>query len=602
VRSVTDGYDSQTQNSRLLATFQGLHHEAFITDLSANVIRGQTENLEAGLSNGDYCFGYDSVAVEDAPNVRRGKNRKVPRRYVVHEEKAEWVKRIFHWFVRERRTIRWITRELNRLGAPKDHRARHKTWRHPYVAALLANTKYIGTWSWGRKRTVRDPEGRRTTENRSVEETNQWLRHIPSLQIVDDETFELAQQLLRENTDRFQNRSPDGRLNGGPCGIARSPRHLLSGLLVCEECGAPMVVGGTQGLYWKCQNYADGLCSCKTTVQRELAQKLVLEAIGNHILHNSDWTTAVFHATQMAWHDSRKSLPGELEVTKAALVKIESKITALLDQIEDRQGDSGVIQKRLNERLVERQRLEQKLAALSKSGGGLDAEPTLEWVEKQLLDLTTVLGQAAPAAAHALRALVGGQILVEQIKRPGRKRHFLRAKFIIDVTGVLQSLAIPGAVSPVEPAEMCTIDLLHPNPMDELSEKVKKLSDSGMPDKEIVRTLGLYKDQVRLLLKHWSKRHGVDLPNGFARRAERTRKQLAPARIRALSEEVMKPEFDKMHYEDIAAELGINRDDITAAVAYWHRVRDLPVPDGRARRKTLPKKPRHADGGTSSAA
>jgi len=49
---------------------------------------------------------------------------------------------------------------------------------------------------------------------------------------------------------------------------------------------------------------------------------------------------------------------------------------------------------------------------------------------------------------------------------------------------------------------------------------------------------------------------------------------------------------------EIATALGCCRDTVTAAVGYWHTSRNLPVPDGRARRKELPRKlpaPAHAD-------
>ena len=63
--------------------------------------------------------------------------------YAIHQENSKWVQRIFHWFVAERRSIRWIAKELNRLGAPKDHRSKKsKKWRHQHVSRLLGNRKY----------------------------------------------------------------------------------------------------------------------------------------------------------------------------------------------------------------------------------------------------------------------------------------------------------------------------------------------------------------------------------------------------------------------------------------------------------------------------
>ena len=60
----------------------------------------------------------------------------------------------------------------------------------PAVAHLLSNRKYIGWWPWGENKNVRDPMTHKIRqEKRPAAETEQWLRHFPDLQIIDDETF-----------------------------------------------------------------------------------------------------------------------------------------------------------------------------------------------------------------------------------------------------------------------------------------------------------------------------------------------------------------------------------------------------------------------------
>lgn len=70
-------------------------------------------------------------------------------KYIIDSELAEWVRKIFHWFVIERRSISWIVRKLNELNAPKDHRSTTPDWHHTLVTELLSRTKYIGIWPWG---------------------------------------------------------------------------------------------------------------------------------------------------------------------------------------------------------------------------------------------------------------------------------------------------------------------------------------------------------------------------------------------------------------------------------------------------------------------
>jgi hypothetical protein len=50
---------------------------------------------------------------------------------------------------------------------------------------------------------------------------------------------------------------------------------------------------------------------------------------------------------------------------------------------------------------------------------------------------------------------------------------------------------------------------------------------------------------------------------------------------------------------EIAAALQSDRDTVTRAIAWWHTSRDLPVPDGRVRRKSLARKVCHRHNSTT---
>ena len=119
----------------------------------------------------------------DGQQIRRGRHAKPRMVYAgVDLEAAEWVDRIFDWFVRQRQSIRWIARELTKLGAPKDHRATTAEWHHQYLTRLLSNPKYIGHWSWGQRKNVRNPlTGQVKQEDRPVEEQEKWVRHFPAI-------------------------------------------------------------------------------------------------------------------------------------------------------------------------------------------------------------------------------------------------------------------------------------------------------------------------------------------------------------------------------------------------------------------------------------
>ena len=198
ISSVTEpGIDSTLQGWELNATFTSLFNRQQIDELSKLVFRGQEGAILANYSVGDHCFGLKSVPSPNGEKIGRGRQARPRMVYVIDPVEANWVRQIFHWYVQEQRRISWIVRELNRLKAPKDHRAKTPLWQHPNVITVLRNRKYVEDWPWGELKNCRNPlTGKISQEERPAGETEKWLRHRPDLRIVDDETYYKAQQRL----------------------------------------------------------------------------------------------------------------------------------------------------------------------------------------------------------------------------------------------------------------------------------------------------------------------------------------------------------------------------------------------------------------------
>lgn len=231
VISIDEGLDTaQSDSWELIAAILAVQHEQFLKKLAQDVFRGQEGVVLDQYCVGDYCFGYCSEPVPGTESKGKGRNKSPKTRYIVEWNNAGWVVKIFYWFVEDRQSLRWIARELNRLGAPKDHRATTPEWYHQLLTHLLSNRKYIGWWAWGENKNVRDPmNGKIRQQARPATETDKWLRHFPELQIIDDEIFTRAQKLLEENTEKCgSHRHADGQLRGSsrPSHDAH-PRHLL---------------------------------------------------------------------------------------------------------------------------------------------------------------------------------------------------------------------------------------------------------------------------------------------------------------------------------------------------------------------------------------
>ena len=525
VISVTEGIDSDNTAWELIAHIMAIVHEQYVRDLAANVFRGQEGTVLSNLCVGDYCFGFASVPIPGSEQGRRGRNVKPRKMYVIDPETVAWVARIFHWFVRERRTLRWIARELNRLAAPKDHRSSKPNWRHQYLPRLLRNEKYLGRWRWGKMANVRDPlTGKIRQEEREPKEYEKWLRHFPHLQIIDNETFEQAQQLLKKNDEAVAAaRGPKGRLKGSrPGSAAHHPRHLLAGVVQCGHCGSTMYVGGAHGKYLFRPNYHTGTCDCQTQLRRDRAERMILNEIGRRILANPAWRQAVRDETLRAWNRQEAHIPTELAAARKALADVEQKIARLMDRIEDGHGGPE-LDERLAQRRVEKRKLTEDVERLQRADSNRTPQPTAAWIDDGLRHLGEVLSGGNPAASHALRDLVGGKIVVTEIREPGRQRHYLQGRFTVEISavvGILLGQDVGATVVPSDTGavtEEIVIDFRDVLKSETESEEAWGMYQQGVLMSEIGVRLGRKKSYITKLIRRACKAHGVEFVDGRKR-------------------------------------------------------------------------------------
>lgn len=515
---LTEGIDTDTNGWELIASLMAVVHEQYIRELGANVLRGQEGAKLAGLSVGDYCFGYSSEPVDNG--ATNGRNVKPQMRYVIDEERAEWVRRVFHWFAHDRRSLTWIAKELNRLGAPKDHRSSTPYWRHGLVAELLRREKYVGVWRWGEMCNVRDPEtGRVRQEPRSEEETEKWTQRFEHLRIIEDDVFEVAQHRLAENAEKYAaNRTGDGTWKAGG-GRGSEPRHLLAGLIRCGNCDSTFYVGGANGRYLFCPNYRKGICTCQTTLNRERAERLILAEIGKCIEEDEEWFQLLFERLAAAWRELENRVPVETRALERSLASISAKISRLVDQVEA--GiDEPEIKARLRERREEKRKAEQELERLARDRACSTQAPSKVWLRQQLHQLAATLQGDAPAASHALRNLVGGKIVVEEIREPGRSRFYLRGRFTaLGSPKILEPMCSQGNDTTVGGREL-TIDFIPPKRIDADSELAKEMADGGATNVEIANHTGWSRSHVTKALKHWYESRGLTKPDGRRQRKQ----------------------------------------------------------------------------------
>jgi len=606
VISLTEGLDTIRPGWEINAVFTSLHHEQFIKDLSVNVHRGQVGTVLARFSIGDYRLGYTSVPSPGGEMIGRGRNAKQRMVYAIDPIGAEWVRRIFHWFVVERRSLGWIVRELTRLNAPKDHRATTAAWQRQLVIGILRSPKYIGLWPWGRLKNQRNPlTGQVTQEERDEEETNQWLREFPELHIIDDQTYEAAQKFLDENSRRCaESRSGDGRLRGSPAGNGR--QHLLSSLVECGRCGRTLHVGGAHGKYLECPGHRKGACECRTQLPRVRSEHQILDIIGERLLTNPNWREAVYEAMSRAWHDQISSGPDKARELKSQVNECERRIDRLVTTIETSDDPDPDLLKRLAERRAERQDFARRERQLQSQPIATPTPPTREWADQQLARLGELLGSGTPAAADALRNVLHGPIVVEEVTVPGKKRRFWRGKLVFDLIRVVSAVrTTPPRMdnsAESEPAltETIMIDFREESRAEQLAERAWELYEQGLMYVEIAEQLEISQMYVTKVIRTAATQRGITSLDGRHRKAGHDRKRTPPPPCRAIQNEVMQMLGEGLLMREIATHFHVSLNLLTRSVAAWHIERGLPVPDGRTRRKSLLIRQRPCSNDTTS--
>ncbi len=249
--------------------------------------------------------------------------------YIIVEETATVVRRIFHEYCFEATTLPKITRALNSEGVPTPGNGR--LWQHATIRLILMNPVYKGEAVSGRQKCHSDEKrleqkhkwtGRAitTTEVRRLVPEDKWLK-LSSPPLVDAEAWELAQQRL------VQNRT---FLKGNPRQI-----RMLSGRTVCPYCGAQGVIkqqkaNGKQYPYFICgaQRKASQLTGekpCKGDLYpvssvEEAVVKVVQEAYQNpHALA----------AVQVAYDANALELAQDTDSLRKELVQLDIALEAL---------------------------------------------------------------------------------------------------------------------------------------------------------------------------------------------------------------------------------------------------------------------------------
>jgi len=582
--SVTEGIDSALGNWELSAIIMGYTHQEYIKTLGSAVIRGQSHAHLNGFSTGGFPFGYKSVSKEGS---EFGRQRKLRKEVMVHEAHSQWVRKVFDWFVKDKMPIQQIAKELTKLEAPKDHRATVSHWNHQSVSHMLANQYYIGHCAYGKKTNVRNPiSGKVHQKLRPVEESSKLITLREDLRIIDQETFDQAQEMLEENRSCYaKNRGKAGRFKGSTNDI-QNPRHHLQGLFVCSKCNSPFITHGAN--YMQCKGNIVGSCSVKTCLPRVLAKKIIIQNLQRLLERNQRLAECLFETLKKSIEARKTNQPNEFEVLTKDLKTVTSKLDRLLGLFEDLKEDDPEGQKDLRDKIKartqEKKNLEKQLAKLTGSSKQSTPASTLPLIQDKLNFIATAIGNDTLSKIPWVKIL--GAIELLEVDTIGHKRkHF--AGFLKLETSRLLSLVTDGSEILSDGCdEEVLLDFIGDPEWFDFKDRILELHAKKMKHKEIAKALGCPRNWVTLALKAHAEESGVPYVDG-----RKLKKRLGNITLAMKIADEAKVLIDKgWLLQEIAKKFGCCRDMITAAIKHWYSSRRLPVPDGRTRRKSLERK------------
>ena len=409
VVSVADGLDSHDAEATLGIQIRGIFNELQLQDLKKKTLRGQIGQKQRGFSVGEHPYGYTSIPVGATRVDKKGRERPEGYKFEIEPREAGVVLRVFHAYAAGQSVLR-IARILNRESVPGRFRAA-KGWSPTTVGRILDNEKYIGRWVWNKRELRRDP---RTGRRRAfAKPASEWITHEDeALRIVPQDlwdTVHARRQLVRRNW-------PGGKGQRGFSGDQRGrqhdfPTHLLSGAMVCGQCGASIAqVSGKGGGYYGCLAASRGACDNKLLVRRALVEKIILDAVRAQ-LSEPEQLYGILQRVAAEVQTLYSHVPETIRLKEAELAAEERRLANFVHFIGEGRGSRTLAQA-----LVETEQkvdaLHEELTGLQHSREQVFQAPPIEWVQERVAQLQEILERSPDRSGVLLRNLLGPMRLI----------------------------------------------------------------------------------------------------------------------------------------------------------------------------------------------
>jgi site-specific DNA recombinase len=407
---------------------KGTMNALFLKDLALKTHRGIEGRVRQGKSGGGKAFGYRVVQQRAADGTAIRGDREIV------EAEAAIVQRIFAEFAAGK-SPRAIARDLNRenIKGPSG-----KPWRDTTIrghatrrTGILRNDLYAGRLLWNKQSYRRNPDtGKRVARPR--EDREHIATEVPELRIVDQAMWDAVQARLNA-------------IRASPCSTKqrksefwkrRRPKHLLTGLVHCGECGGLMAAIGKD--YLACTAARSGAgCSNRTSIRRSRIEEVVLEGLKKQLMEPElvEEFIRAFHEEINLQNSAQELRAVEHQ---AELARVTKKLKGLYDAIADGLRTPG-----LKDQLL---RLEAHQAELNKLVES--APPPAPRLHPKLAEFY----RATVADLHAALNDLGARTEAAEILRGLIERISVRDDLqghMVELTGdIVKLITLPGGSVP----------------------------------------------------------------------------------------------------------------------------------------------------------
>ncbi|HTY83810.1 MAG TPA: recombinase family protein [Silvibacterium sp.] len=256
---------------QLLVQLQGMIAEYERAQILERSRRGKRHRAQAGevsvMCGAPYGYRY------------MRKTDQAPAAYIIEENEARVVQRVYEMYTVEGLSIAEVTRRLNSEGIPT--RKRSARWERSVVWAILRNPTYRGAACFGKTRASSRTRVMRPQRRRGVTIPNMTAGHerpreewieIPVPALVGEQTFARAQELLQENRIRSRRRTIEP--------------SVVQGMVSCAKCGYAFARSSTHTTarklqYYKCigsdswRKLGGPVCDNRRMVRQDLLDQIV---------------------------------------------------------------------------------------------------------------------------------------------------------------------------------------------------------------------------------------------------------------------------------------------------------------------------------------